>query len=214
MPHASTRSGRSRGLEPDRQRLDVVHVRQQVEVADDVARVAPRRCRRPSGSRRGSAYVRLGRRDRRRTVDEADLDLAGRSRAAGRRGGASGRTGVGASTGVPKRVRPCVPPVRRSSPVIGGPSFLRWTSMAIQAPIRAWPWRRTVASIVQSRRWDDGRGRSRRPPTGAPRRASRAATAAATTARGERRTRPSGTVIGARATPMLPSGGDGRSKDA
>ena len=124
-------------------------VGQQVEVADDVAGSLRRRCRRRAGSRRGSANAALVVAIVVVARDQADLELAPEAPVAGRRAGASCRDWVGSSTGVPKRVRPWVPPVSRSSPSIGGPSFLRRTSIAIHDPTRAWPSRRTVASIVR-----------------------------------------------------------------
>ena len=70
---------------------------------------------------------------------------------------------VGRSTAVPNRVWPCDPPARRSSPWIGGPSFLRWTAIAIHDPTRACP----SSSVVRLHR----RARRPRRPTGATARA-------------------------------------------
>ncbi len=63
---------------------------------------------------------------------------------------------VGRSTTVPNRVLPWEPPTNRSSPWIGGPSFLRWTAMAIHDPTRAWPPSIVWASIVRPSRADTG----------------------------------------------------------
>ena len=92
---------------------------------------------------------------------------------------------VGRSTGVPNCVWLCVPPARRSSPVIAGPSFLRWTSIAIHEPTRAWPSSRTRASIVGRR------CRQRRP--GAARRRARRGTRTRNAERGGRRCSGAGT---------------------
>src|SRR5437762_15724 len=47
-----------------------------------------------------------------------------------------------------KRIALVEPGSIRSSPVIAGPSFASWTSIAIHEPTRAWPWSRTRAVIV------------------------------------------------------------------
>ena len=147
-PHASTRVGQVGRIEADGQRRDVVRVGQQVEVADDVAR--------PLGD---DADDQLG-----PVVDrvnaalvvaivvvaghEADLELAPEARRLGVQ--AIGLVGLGRrSTEGPEARPPCAPPVSRSSPTIGGPSFLSWTSMAIHDPTRACPSSMTVASIVR-----------------------------------------------------------------
>ena len=143
------------GLEADSQRSHVVHVRQQIEVADDVA-----------GSFGDDAddhlravvdrVVRLGRRDGGRPVDETDLDRAPEARRLDVQAVRLVRLG-GCLDRRPEAGPSWVPPVSRSSPVSGGPSFLRWTSMAIQAPTLAWPSSRTTASSVRPGGGDGGR---------------------------------------------------------
>ena len=73
---------------------------------------------------------------------------------------------LGRSATRPNRVRPCEPPVSRSSPLTEGPSFLMWIVMAIHDPTRACPASIARPSMVRPSAAPADAGRIARPRTG------------------------------------------------